>query len=125
MTALRMRARDIMSEQELIEVRTRSTWKSVALIAHAWTLILGSIAMVAIWPNPFTFILAVAIIGSRQLGLAILMHDGAHGCLAKGENLNLFSANGSAPIRFSPKPRPIAAIICSTTPAPSRTTIPT
>jgi len=45
MTALRMRARDIMSEQELIEVRTRSTWKSVALIAHAWTLILGSTGM--------------------------------------------------------------------------------
>jgi fatty acid desaturase len=90
MTALRMRARDIMSEQELIEVRTRTAWKSVALIAHAWTLILGSIAMVAAWPNPLTFVLAVAIIGSRQLGLAILMHDGAHGCLAKGEKLNLF-----------------------------------
>jgi fatty acid desaturase len=89
MTALRIRARDLMTEQELIEVRTRSTWKSVALIAHAWTLILGSIAMVALWPNPLTFLLAVAIIGSRQLGLAILMHDGAHGCLANGEKLNM------------------------------------
>jgi fatty acid desaturase len=88
MTALRIRARDLMTEEELVEVRTRSTWKSVALIAHAWTLILGSIAMVAMWPNPFTFVLAVAIIGSRQLGLAILMHDGAHGCLANGEKLN-------------------------------------
>jgi hypothetical protein len=54
MTALRIRARDLMTEQELIEVRARSTWKSVALIAHAWTLILGSIAMVAVWPNLFT-----------------------------------------------------------------------
>src|SRR5258708_10630262 len=90
MTALRIRARDLMTEQELIEVRTRSTWKSILLIAHAWTLILGSIAMVAVWPNPFTFVLAVAIIGSRQLGLAILMHDGAHGCLANNEKLNLF-----------------------------------
>jgi len=89
MTALRIRARDLMTEQELIEVRTRSTWKSVALIAHAWTLILGSIAMVAVWPNPLTLVLAVAIIGSRQLGLSILMHDGAHGCLAGGEKLNM------------------------------------
>ncbi len=89
MTALRIRARDLMTDQELIEVRTRHTWKSVGLIAHAWTLILGSIAMVALWPNPFTFVLAVAIIGSRQLGLAILMHDGAHGCLANGEKLNM------------------------------------
>ena len=89
MTALRIRARDLMTEQELVEVRTRSTWKSVALIAHAWALILGSIAMVAVWPNPFTFILAVAIIGSRQLGLTILMHDGAHGALANGAKLNM------------------------------------
>jgi fatty acid desaturase len=89
MTALRIRARDFMSEQELIEVRTRSTWKSIALIAHAWALILGSIAMVAAWPNPLTFLLAVVIIGSRQLGLAILMHDGAHGCLSNGEKLNM------------------------------------
>ena len=81
MTALRMRARAFLSEQELIEVRKRVTWKSIALIVHAWVLILGSIALVAIWPNPLTFILAIAIIGSRQLGLAILMHDGAHGIL--------------------------------------------
>jgi hypothetical protein len=52
MTAARIRACDLMTEQELVEVRTRSTLKSVALIAHAWTLILGSIAMVAVWPNP-------------------------------------------------------------------------
>jgi fatty acid desaturase len=89
MTALRIRARDLMSEQELVAVRTRHTWKSLALIAHAWALILGSIAMVAVWPNPLTFVLAVAVIGSRQLGLTILMHDGAHGCLANGEKLNM------------------------------------
>jgi fatty acid desaturase len=89
MTAPRMRARDFMTEDELIEVRTRSAWKGIALIAHAWAVIAAAIAMVAIWPNPLTFLLAVAIIGSRQLGLAILMHDGAHGCLAADETLNM------------------------------------
>ncbi len=90
MNAPRIRARDLMSEAELIEVRTRSTWKGVALIVHAWVLILGSIALVAWWPNPLTFLLAIGVIGSRQLGLAILMHDGAHGCLADNEKLNLW-----------------------------------
>src|SRR5258708_19639294 len=106
MTALRIRARDLMSEQELIEVRTRSTWKSILLIAHAWTLILGSIAMVALWPNPFTFVLAVAIIGSRQLGLAILMHDGPHGCLAQGEKLNMALSQWLCPYPVFPAPVP-------------------
>jgi fatty acid desaturase len=84
-----MRARDLMTEQELVAVRTRSTWKAIAMIVHAWALILVAIVLVAIWPNPLTFIVAVAIIGSRQLGLAILMHDGAHGLLASNERLNM------------------------------------
>ena len=89
MTALRMRARDFLNEDQLIAVRERVTWKGIALIAHAWALIFGSIALVAWWPNPLTFLLAVGIIGSRQLGLAILMHDGAHGCLSADEKVNL------------------------------------
>lgn len=88
MAIVPLRARDLMTEQELIEVRTRKTWKSVGLIAHAWALILGAIAMVALWPNPVTFLLSVAIIGSRQLGLAILMHDGAHGANAVATGTN-------------------------------------
>src|SRR5207302_10161018 len=90
MTALRMRARDFLTEDQLIAIRRRSTWKGAALIVHAWTLILGAIGLVAWWPNPLTYLLAVGIVGSRQLGLAILMHDGAHGCLANGEKLNLW-----------------------------------
>jgi fatty acid desaturase len=89
MTALRIRARDVLTEDELISVRERKAWKGIALIVHAWTLIFAAIALVAVWPNPLTYLLAVAIIGSRQLGLAILMHDGAHGCLAADERINL------------------------------------
>src|SRR3982074_2986418 len=89
MHALRMLALYFLSEDELIAVRERSTWKGAAMIVHAWALILGAIALAAWWPNPLTFVLAVGIIGSRQLGLAILMHDGAHGCLSAGEKINL------------------------------------
>jgi fatty acid desaturase len=89
MTALRIRARDFLPEQQLIELRQRSIVRGAALIAHAWALIFGAIALVAWWPNPVTYLLAVAIIGSRQLGLAILMHDAAHGCLSPDEKTNL------------------------------------
>jgi fatty acid desaturase len=51
--------------------------------------IFGSIALVAVFPNPLTCVLAVLLIGSRQLGLAILMHEGAHGCLSGNEARNL------------------------------------
>lgn len=90
MTALRIRARDLMTGDELVEVRARSSWKGIALIVHAWILVFGAVALVNCWPNPLTYLFAVAIIGSRQLGLAILMHDGAHGSLAAGDRLNMW-----------------------------------
>src|SRR5436309_770695 len=88
-TALRIPARELISREELALLRERVEWKGVALIAHAWMVILGSIALVAVFPNPLTYIIAVILIGSRQLGLAILMHDGAHGCLSPSEKRNL------------------------------------
>jgi len=88
-SAHRIPARELLTQTQLAELRTRIEWRSIALIAHAWTVILGSIAVVAMFPNPLTYVLAVMLIGSRQLGLAILMHDGAHGCLSRNEARNM------------------------------------
>lgn len=60
------------------------------LVAHAWAVILGAGAVFVIWPNPLTFVLAVMVIGARQLGLAILMHDAAHGALHPDMKVNDF-----------------------------------
>ena len=84
----RIPARELVSDDELAFLRERVEWKSLALIAHAWIVILGAMALVAAFPNPLTYVLAVMVIGSRQLGLLILMHDGAHGCLSASEPRN-------------------------------------
>jgi fatty acid desaturase len=87
--ALRIPARELLAPAELAVLRERVEWKGIALIAHAWAMIVGSIALVALFPNPFTYIVAAVLIGSRQLGLAILMHDGAHGCFSRNEARNM------------------------------------
>lgn len=83
------RARDVLAEQQLVHLRKRVEWKAIALVVHAWAVIFGSMALVAWFPNPLTYVLAVMLIGSRQLGLAILMHDGAHNCLSANPQRNL------------------------------------
>ena len=88
-TAARIPARDLLSPRELALLRERVEWKGIALIAHAWTVIFAAIALVAFFPNPLTYVVAVVLIGSRQLGLAILMHDGAHGCLSRSAARNM------------------------------------
>jgi fatty acid desaturase len=89
MAPSRIPARALLSPAELAALRERVEWKGVSLIAHAWAVILGAIVLVALLPNPLTYLLAVMLIGSRQLGLAILMHDGAHGCLSRDQRRNM------------------------------------
>src|ERR1700743_3356060 len=60
------------------------------LILHAWATIAVSVALVTIWPNPLTWLIAVMIVGTRQLGLAILMHEAAHGGLHTNKTINEF-----------------------------------
>ena len=60
------------------------------LMLHCWGVIALAVAVFALWPNPLTFVLAVLVIGSRQLGLAILMHEAAHNALFKTRAINEF-----------------------------------
>ena len=76
------------SPAELAEVRERSNLTGLLCVAHAWILIGCAMGLYALWPNLLSFVLAVLIIGSRQLGLAILMHDGAHGVLTRTKSWN-------------------------------------
>lgn len=83
-----LKASDLVSHEEMLRLRGKSNLAGAALVLHAWALILGSIALFAWQPNPATFLFAWLIVGGRQLGLAILMHDAAHGLLFANRRLN-------------------------------------
>jgi fatty acid desaturase len=78
----------VIGPDRLRALRERSDLMGLFLVLHAWIIILGAGALVVRWPNPFTFVLAVVIIGGRQLGLAILMHDAAHRLLFRHARVN-------------------------------------
>lgn len=84
-----MRPRKLLDDAQLAIVRERHDWKGLLLVAHAWVVIFGAMAFVAWWPNVLTWLIAAAVIGGRQLGLAILMHDGAHGLLLRDTTWNM------------------------------------
>jgi len=79
-----------LSTDEIRPLAERSDLMGLWLVLHCWGVISLSVALFALWPNPVTFLLAVLVIGSRQLGLAILMHEAAHNALFKSRALNDF-----------------------------------
>lgn len=84
----RVDPRVLLDSATLQRVRARSDLKGLLAVSHAWAVIAGAMALYAVWPNPLSFLFAILVIGSRQLGLAILMHDGAHGILTHTRRLN-------------------------------------
>ena len=68
-----------------------SPWRGLWLIAHAWASV-AAIIGAALWIGHWLVIIpAIFLIGGRQLGLAILMHDAAHGLTHPNRRINNFA----------------------------------
>lgn len=75
---------------ELLRFDDRRSWASLLV---NWALVFASMAMVARWTNPLTIVLALFVIGGRQLGLSILMHEASHRTLFRNRALNDWAGN--------------------------------
>ncbi len=77
----RRRLKDLFTPAQLAVLTARSDVRGAWAIASTWGVIAAAFAVLAVWPNVFTFLLASAVIAGRQLCLAILQHEGSHGTL--------------------------------------------
>lgn len=80
--------RTIFATDEWRALTRVSRWRGIWLVLHGW----GSVALiiaVTLWIGHWiAWLPAIALIGGRQLGLAILMHEGAHGLLHPDRRIN-------------------------------------
>ena len=71
--------------RELLVMHGSRAWLS---IATNWGLVGAAFALVAWAPNPLTVVVALFVIGGRQLGFAVLMHEAAHRTLFRNRRWN-------------------------------------
>jgi len=86
--APRVRAADVFSPEEWVPFQTRGGWVGPLLVAHCWGVIALAVVAGVVWPVLIP--VCVMVIGTRQLGLAILMHEAAHGGLSPNRRANDF-----------------------------------
>ncbi len=84
--AARVDPRAFFTAEEWAPFTRRSGWRGFALVAHCWAIIGLATVLAICWP--ILLPVAVMVIGARQLGLAILMHDAAHGALHPDPRIN-------------------------------------
>jgi len=82
------RPQALLSADEIERLKRLSPWRSTWMIAHCWGVILATWVLVAVWTNPITVLLGILLIGTRQLGLGVLSHDGAHFSLYRSRRVN-------------------------------------
>jgi fatty acid desaturase len=87
---VKVAAPDLLTAEELHVLRKRSDLRGLLCVAHAWLVIAACMVAFAWFPNPVVLLIGVVLVGARQLGLAILMHDAAHGVLTQSRWLNEF-----------------------------------
>jgi fatty acid desaturase len=84
----RRRPADIFSKEEIAQLTARSDWMGWRALLFTWGVIGLTFVALARWPYWATWLAALAILGGRQLSLAIMMHDAAHGTLFRTRWLN-------------------------------------
>ena len=76
--------------RELVRIVPLRSWITIVV---NWAIVFAAMAAVARWPNPVTVVLALFVIASRQLGMAVVMHEAAHFTLFKNARLNDWAGN--------------------------------
>jgi fatty acid desaturase len=86
--------REIFAADDWRAITTLSHWRGIWLVLHGWIVVaLAAFGGAAAWDfhwlaGLLVTPLVLAILGGRQLGLSILMHDGAHGLLHPDRKTN-------------------------------------
>ena len=73
-----MKISDYLTRDEIARFTAKSDARAWALVIGNWSAIVAVFTVVAIWTNPLTILLAIVLLGGRQLGLSVLMHDAGH-----------------------------------------------
>jgi fatty acid desaturase len=85
--------RDALTRAEIESLLEMNDWRSWFSIALNWGIVFGSMALVAAFPHVLTILLALFLIGARQLGFAVLMHEASHRSLFRSRALNDWAGN--------------------------------
>ena len=82
-----------LSPDERRDLHRTNALRSWLSFAVNWAIVAAAFALVAWAPNPLTIVFSLFVIGARQLGCAIMMHEAAHRSLFRNRALNDWTGN--------------------------------
>ena len=83
-----MKIKDYLSPGEVMYFTQKSDFHAWRLVVNNWLAIAAIFTLVAMYTNAVTILIAIVLLGGRQLGLAVLMHECGHRSLFQSPRLN-------------------------------------
>jgi len=80
--------RPAIDPETLRALSTVSPWRGVVAVCLQWLIIIAAAIVCEAYWHPLLYALTIAVIGARQHGLAVLIHEGAHHRLTPARRLN-------------------------------------
>ena len=80
--------RELLSREEMAALTRKSDLRGAWAILQVWLVVGACFTLLAWYPNPVTFVLAVVVLGGQQLACAVLTHEAAHTTLFKTRWMN-------------------------------------
>jgi fatty acid desaturase len=84
----RLTAGDVLTLSELRYLERVSGLRSATLVAHAWGIVTAAMIVHVLWPSTVTLVAAFVVIGARQFGLTVLVHEAVHWRLFRHAKVN-------------------------------------
>lgn len=84
----KLKASQFLTEAQLRTLKKASNLRALWMFFCNWAMIGGAFCLFALWPNPFTFVAALFLLGGRQLGLGILLHECSHRGFFSSQGMN-------------------------------------
>lgn len=88
-----MKISDILNSEELKQVTEKNNFSALLIVLTDWFIIIATFVLMATYPNPLTILIGIFILGARQLGLGIIVHETGHRTMFKSKALNDFVGN--------------------------------
>jgi fatty acid desaturase len=77
-----------LTREERHELMQVQDWRGWVSILGNWAIVAVAFVLVARYPSVWSILLAVVLIGARQLGFAVIMHEAAHRALLRDPRMN-------------------------------------
>jgi fatty acid desaturase len=83
-----MNIAQVLTQEQLEALTQRSDWRAAWMVTFQWLSVITIFAVVAYWTHPLTILAGIILLGGRQLGFGILVHECGHRTLFKSQRLN-------------------------------------